>query len=44
MQLGEEKSGKKQKTAGGSCAEKEAVTVKETGITKGKEALCSTLG
>lgn len=42
--LGEEKSGRKQKTAVGSRAEKEAVTVKETDITKGKEALCSALG
>lgn len=44
VQLGGEKSGRKQKTAVGSCAEKEAVTVKETDITKGKEALCSALG
>lgn len=44
VQLGGEKSGRKQKTAVGSCAEKEAVTVKKTDITKGKEALCSALG
>lgn len=44
VQFGEEKSGRKQKTAVESRAEKEAVTVKETDITKGKEALCSALG
>lgn len=44
VQLGEKKSGRKQKTAVGSRAEKEAVTVKEIDITKGKEALCSALG
>lgn len=44
MQLGGGKSGRKQKTAVGSSAEKETVTVKETDITKGKEALCSALG
>lgn len=40
VQLGEEKSGRKQKTAVGSCAEKEAVTVKRQTSLKGRK-LCA---